>query len=61
MVDTRRDLLQFLKEKQLYSTLYGADIEVLHNLMAVLKVSAAKEETAKTTITAPPSVKECHK
>jgi predicted transcriptional regulator len=41
MVDTRRDLLQLLKEKQLYNTLYAAYIEVLHNLMAVPKESAA--------------------
>jgi hypothetical protein len=54
-MDTRRNLLQLLKEKQLYSTLRGAYVELLHDLMAVLK-----ESTAKTTITAPPSIKEYH-
>jgi hypothetical protein len=50
MADTKRNLHQLLKGKQLYSALYGVYIEVLHNLMAVLKEGAAKGETAKTRI-----------
>jgi hypothetical protein len=37
MVDTRRNLQQFLKWKQLYSTMYRVYTEVLHDLTAVLK------------------------
>jgi hypothetical protein len=55
-----RGLRQLLKVKQLYSALYGVYIEVLHDLTAVLKDSAAKGETTKITITAPPSIKEFH-
>jgi hypothetical protein len=55
MAETRRNLHQFLKGKQLYSALYGVYMEVLHDLTAVLKDSAAKGETAKTIITEPPS------
>jgi hypothetical protein len=44
--------------KQLYSSLYGLYTEVLHDLTAVLKQSAAKAKTAKTTITVPPSLQE---
>jgi hypothetical protein len=60
MADTKRNLYQLLKAKQLYSALYGVHTEVLHDLMAVLKESAAKGETAKTIITAPPSIEEFH-
>jgi hypothetical protein len=45
-----------MKGKQLYSVLCGEYTEVLELLMAVPKESAAKAETAKTTMTAPPSV-----
>jgi hypothetical protein len=56
MADTRRNLHQLLKGKQLYSsTLYGVYTEVLHDLTA-----AAKGETGKTTITAHLSIKEFH-
>jgi hypothetical protein len=58
MADTRRNLHQLLKGKQLNSALYGMYIEVLHDLTAVLKESAAEGETAKITITAPPSIEE---
>jgi hypothetical protein len=54
MAETMRNLHQYLKGKQLYSALYGMYTEVLHDLMAVLKESAAKGETAKTTTTNPP-------
>jgi hypothetical protein len=57
MAETRRDLHQLLKGKQLYRSLYGVYTGVLYDLMAVLKDSAAKGETAKTTITEPPSNK----
>jgi hypothetical protein len=57
MADTRRNLHQLLKGKQLYSALYGVYIEALHNLKPVLKETAAKGETAKTTITAPSSTR----
>jgi hypothetical protein len=57
-VDTRRNLHQFLKGKQLYSALHGVYTEVLHDLTAVLKESVAKGETDKTTITAPPTIEE---
>jgi hypothetical protein len=53
---TRRNLQQLLKGKQLYSSLYGVHTEVLHDLTAVLKESAANGETAKTTITPLPSI-----
>jgi hypothetical protein len=46
------------ERKQLYRALCGVYTEVLHDLTAVLKESAAKGETAKTTITAPPSIEE---
>jgi hypothetical protein len=49
MAETRRNLHQILKEKQLYSALYGVYTEVLRELAAVLKESAAKEETATAT------------
>jgi hypothetical protein len=55
MAETRRNLHQYLKGKQLYSTLYRVYTEVLHDLPAVLKESAAKGETAKITITEPSS------
>jgi hypothetical protein len=58
MAETRRNLYQFLNGKQLYSALRGRDTEVLHDLTAVLKGSAAKGETAKITITEPPSNEE---
>jgi hypothetical protein len=53
MADTRRNPHRLLKWKQLYSALYGVHTEVPHNLTAVLKLSAVKGETVKTTITAP--------
>jgi hypothetical protein len=49
MADTRSNLNELLKGKQLYSTLYTAYSEVLYDLTAVLKESATKGETAKTT------------
>jgi hypothetical protein len=42
IVDTRRNLHQLLKGKQLYSALYGVYTEALHDLTAVLKESTAK-------------------
>jgi hypothetical protein len=60
MADTRRNLHQLLKGKQLYSALYGVYVEVLHDLTSVLKESTAEEKTAKTTITAPPSNEKFH-
>jgi hypothetical protein len=60
MADTKRNLHQLLKGKQLYNALYGVYTEVLHDFMAVLEDSAAKVKTAKTTITAPPSIEEFH-
>jgi hypothetical protein len=42
MAETRWNVHQFLKGKQLYSTLYGVYTEVLHDLTAVLKGGAAK-------------------
>jgi hypothetical protein len=57
-VDTKRNLHQLLKGKQLYSALHGVYTEVLYDLMAVLKDSAAKVETATAMITAPLSIKE---
>jgi hypothetical protein len=50
---SRRDLHQLLTRKQLHSALYGVYTEVIHDLTAVLKESAAIGETAKTTITTP--------
>jgi hypothetical protein len=58
MADTTRNLQQLLKGKHLYSALYGVYTEVLHDLTAVVEESAFKEETPKTTITAPPSIEE---
>jgi hypothetical protein len=58
MSDTRRNLHRLLKGKQLYSALYGVYTKALHDLTAVLKQSAAIGETAKTTITTPPSIEE---
>jgi hypothetical protein len=55
MADTRSNLQQFLKGKQLYTSLYAVCTEVLPDFTAVLNESAAKGETAKTTITEPPS------
>jgi hypothetical protein len=55
MAETRRNLHQLL-----YSALCGVYTEVLHDLTAVLKESAAKGETAKTTITARLSIEEFH-
>jgi hypothetical protein len=52
-METRRNLHQLLKGKQLYSALYAVYTEVLHDLTAFLKESTAKEETAKNTITEP--------
>jgi hypothetical protein len=56
MADTKRNLHQLLKGKQLYSALYGVHTEVVHDLTETLKESAAKRETVSTTITAPPSI-----
>jgi hypothetical protein len=47
MVETRRNIHQFLKGKELYRALYGVYTEMLQDLTAVLKESAAKGETAK--------------
>jgi hypothetical protein len=58
MADTRRNLHQLLKGKQLYSALYGVYTEVLYDLTAVLKESAGEGETADTSITGPPSIEE---
>jgi hypothetical protein len=60
VVDTRRNLHQLLKGKQLYNVLYGVYTEMLHNLMAVFRESTAKGETAKTAITTPFSIQEFH-
>jgi hypothetical protein len=60
MAENRRNLHQLLKWKQLYGALYGMYTAVLHDLTAVLNESAAKGETYKTTITAPPSMAEFH-
>jgi hypothetical protein len=60
VANTRRNLHQLLKGKQMHSVLYRVYTEVLHDLTAVLKEGAAKGETAKTIITAPPSIKEFH-
>jgi hypothetical protein len=53
---TRKNIRELLKGKRLYNALYL----VLHDWTAVLKWSAAKGETAKTTITAPPPIEEFH-
>jgi hypothetical protein len=58
MVDTRRNLYQLLKGKQLYSTLHSVYKEVQHNLTAVLKNNAPKGETAKPQLLSTPSSKE---
>jgi hypothetical protein len=58
IADTRRNLHQLLKGKQLNSSLYGMYTEVLHDLTVVLKGSAAKVDTDNTTITAPPFIEE---
>jgi hypothetical protein len=58
MKETRRNLHRLLKRKQLFSALCGVCTEVIHDLTAILKESAAKEGTAKTTITGPPSIEE---
>jgi hypothetical protein len=55
---SRRNLHQLLTRKPLHSALYGVYTEVIYDLMAVLKESAAIGETAKTTITIPPSKEE---
>jgi hypothetical protein len=55
--ETKRNLHQLLNGKQLYCALYGTYTDVLHDLTA-LKQSAAKAETARTTITEPPSNEE---
>jgi hypothetical protein len=54
MSETRRNLHQFWKRKQLY----GVYTQVPHDLTAVLEESAAKRETAKPTITEPLSNEE---
>jgi hypothetical protein len=56
MADTRTNLQQFMKGKQLHSALYGGYTEVLHNSTAVLKENAVKGETAKITIILHPSI-----
>jgi hypothetical protein len=58
MADTRRNLHQLLKGKQLYSGRYGEYREMLQDVTAVVKESAAEGGRAKTTITAPPSIEE---
>jgi hypothetical protein len=58
MAETARNPNELLKGKQVYSSLYGVYTEALHDMPAVLKGSAAIEETAKTAITAPPSIEE---
>jgi hypothetical protein len=58
MAVARRNLHQLLKGLQIYSALHGTYTEVLHDLTAVSRESAANGETAKTTITAPPSIAE---
>jgi hypothetical protein len=58
MAETRRDLHQLLKGEQPHSALYGVYTEVVHDSTAVLKETAAKGETAKITITEPPSNEE---
>jgi hypothetical protein len=57
----RRYLHQLLKGKQLYSTLYGAYTDVLHDFTTVLTDNAAKGETTKTTINASLSIEKFHK
>jgi hypothetical protein len=58
MADIRRNVHQLVKGKKLHSDLFGMYTDVLQDLTAVLKESAARGETAKATITAPPSVEE---
>jgi hypothetical protein len=58
MAETRRNVDQLLKGKQLYSVTYSVYTEALHDLTAALKESAAKRESAKTTITATSSTEE---
>jgi predicted nucleic acid-binding protein len=53
MANTRRNLHQLVKGKQLYRGLYVVYTEVLHDLTAILK-----GETAKTTITVPQLIEE---
>jgi hypothetical protein len=60
MAVTRRNLNQLLKGVKLYSALYGMYTQVLEVLRAVLRENATNGETAKTTITAPPSIEEFH-
>jgi hypothetical protein len=56
----KRNLYQLLKGNQPYTALYGVYAEALQNVMAVLRGSAAKGETAKTTIAIPLSTEEFH-
>jgi hypothetical protein len=58
MAEIRRSLHQLLQGKQLYSSMYGVYTEALHDLAAVTTETAAKGETAKTTIPAQPSIEE---
>jgi hypothetical protein len=55
---TKSNLHKLLKGEELYSALYGMYTQVLHDLKAVVKESSSQGETAKTTITAPPSIEE---
>jgi hypothetical protein len=57
-VETKGNLHQLLKCKQLYSALYGVYTDVPNDLTTVLKKSAAKGETSKTTVTESPSNKD---
>jgi hypothetical protein len=50
MAETRRNHHQFLKEKHLYSALYGVYTEVLDDFTTALKDCAAKGERARTTV-----------
>jgi hypothetical protein len=45
MANTKRNVRQLLKGKQLYSALYGVYTEVLHDLKNALEGNAAKGET----------------
>jgi hypothetical protein len=58
MTNTRRNIHQLLKRKQLYSALYAVYTVMLHDLMTVLRESAATRETAKITISVPPLIEE---
>jgi hypothetical protein len=51
MAYTRRNSHNLLKGKQVYSALFGVHTEALHDLTEFPKESAAKEETAESTIT----------